>query len=520
VGEQNAAVNRDIQPGPDGFKHRIDQISNRLKSWDEDRVRLLFGLPGNSRLLKTTISLCQDCLVHVPAAVYEQDDKVFISSRCDIHGTQVALIENDARFYRLSSKDRWGVRYAGDNIVDLPAYSGCCSGAGKHAGAPVDHSWPADFTDQRANKSCTVLVEITNACNLACRVCYADSRGDRVLPFGKFKTYLKHLIEQKGFLDSVQLTGGEASLHPQFWDMLEWLHRQTGVGKIYLPTNGIEFSKPSCASRLRPFRDKVLVLLQFDGLQASTNQSLRRSQPLKPRLRLVKALNRNGIVMQFTMTLARDVSEHEIAWVVKQAVKYKNVRVLGILPAFFSGRYELDAHPRNRLTLSDAVNGVVAGLPGSVRKSDFLPIPCSHPNCGWTTLFARRFGLLFNIARFVNLEAVMDDVAYKTILDKKEMQGIIGTRTANWCSRLLARMGRRLIRPRDVFGIAIKPFMDRYSYDQDRVSACCHHILDTQGRLASFCEYNARLREGDGWDRQPRIHRSSNELPVEVGEHG
>jgi hypothetical protein len=174
----------------------------------------------------------------------------------------------------------------------------------------------------------------------------------------------------------------------------------------------------------------------------------------------------------------------------------------------------------NRLTLSDAVKGVVSGLPRTVRKSDFLPIPCSHPNCGWTTLFARRFGLLLNIARFVDLDAVMDDVAYATILDQKQMQSIVGTRAPNRWTRLLARLGRRLIRPRDVFGIAIKPFMDRYNYDQDRVSACCHHVLDTHGRLASFCEYNARLREGDSWDRLPRIDRPSHELPVQLGKHG
>jgi uncharacterized radical SAM superfamily Fe-S cluster-containing enzyme len=381
-------------------------------------------------------------------------------------------------------------------------------------------AWLHDFTDQRANKTCTVLVEITNACNLACRVCYADSKGDRVLSFETFKRHLVQLIKQKGVLDSVQLTGGEASLHPKFWEMLAWLHGQSGVTKIYLPTNGIEFSKPGTAAKLRPFRDKLLVLLQFDGSEPFTNQALRRANPIKPRMRLVKALNRNGIVMQFTMTLAHGVSEREIAWVAKQAVKHKNVRVLGILPAFFSGRYELQTDPMTRLTLSDAVKGVVAGLPRTVRDSDFMPIPCSHPNCGWTTLFARRFGLLFNIARFVDLDAVMDDVAYKTILDKKAMQGIVGSRVTNWWSKLLTRIGRRLIRPSDVFGIAIKPFMDRFNYDQDRVSACCHHMLDTRGRLVSFCEYNARLREADSWDRLPRINQSSHELPVQVSGHG
>jgi uncharacterized radical SAM superfamily Fe-S cluster-containing enzyme len=107
----------------------------------------------------------------------------------------------------------------------------------------------------------------------------------------------------------------------------------------------------------------------------------------------------------------------------------------------------------------------------------------------------------------------MNRVAYKTLLDQHEMQSIVGTRKTGFVQRLAALVGRRLIRPRDVFGIAIKPFMDRFSYDQDRISACCHHLLDTRGNLTSFCEYNARLRPGDSWQHLPRLegHRAAAE---------
>jgi uncharacterized radical SAM superfamily Fe-S cluster-containing enzyme len=203
--------------------------------------------------------------------------------------------------------------------------------------------------------------------------------------------------------------------------------------------------------------------------------------------------------MQLTMTLARGVSEREISWVVRQGVRHRNIRLVAMLPAMFNGRYEIAHDPLDRITLSDVIKGVAAGLSASTRASDFVPIPCSHPNCGWTTLFARRFGLLFNIARHVDLDSIMNEVAYKTVLDKNQVQGIIGTGARRWWQRLMSRLGRRLVRPQDVFGIVVKPFMDRYTYDQDRISACCHHILDTHGQLVSFCEYNTRLRANDSW---------------------
>ena len=53
--------------------------------------------------------------------------------------------------------------------------------------------------------------------------------------------------------------------------------------------------------------------------------------------------------MQLTMTLVRGVSEREIAWVVRQGVYHRNVRLVAMLPAFFSGRYQLDPDPLDRI---------------------------------------------------------------------------------------------------------------------------------------------------------------------------
>jgi len=495
------------------FAERLSQLSQDLRALDYATVRRRFEVPADARLLKTTLSLCPECLAHVPAAVYSHDGRVFIGKQCARHGASRALLENDERFYFLSNKDHWGRRYAPDRVMDIPEFGGGCCGPGDSCDSgPDDAGWLDDFTDQRSNKTCTVLVEITDACNLACRVCYADSKGDRLLPLETFQQHMRALIALKGRLDSVQVTGGEASLHPQFWGIVAFLHAEAAISKIYLPTNGIEFVKPGVAERLVPFRDKLLVLLQFDGGEPATNRALRQASPERVRERLLARLDGLGVPMQLTMTLARGVSEREIAWVVAQGVRRRNVRLVAMQPATYSGRYDLPPDPIDRMTLSDVVKGVVAGLNGRTKEDDFLPIPCSQPNCGWVTLFARRFGAFLNIARHVDLNAVMNQVAYKTLLNQREMQDIIGTRKSGFVNRLAAKLGRRLVRPRDVFGIAIKPFMDRFSYDQDRVSACCHHMLDTNGGLVSFCEYNARLRPRDSWARFPRLERNVVEI--------
>jgi uncharacterized radical SAM superfamily Fe-S cluster-containing enzyme len=499
----------------DSLQDRLERLAAPLRLLDHAEAFARFELPAESQLLKTTLSLCAECLAHVPAAVYVHQDRVFMRKICEAHGAARVLLENDARYYRLSNKDRWGRAYVSDRTENVPEFAGGCCAPGESCGPAATGAWTHDSTDQRSNKTCTVLIEITDACNLACRVCYADSKGDRVLSLEGFREHVSRLLDEKGPLDSVQLIGGEPTIHPQFWDMLAWLHAEPRVSKIYIATNGIALEKPGAAEKLRPFSDKTLVLLQFDGLEAKTNKALRQANPEKVRMRLLARLNRLGIPMQLTMTLARGVSEREIAWVVSQGVKHRNVRLVAMLPAFFSGRFDIDHDPLDRITLSDVVKGVAAGLSGKTHEKDFLPIPCSHPNCGWVTLFARRFGLFANIARHVDLNAVMNEVAYKTVLDQRAMQDIIGTRREHWLRRLAARLARKLVRPRDVFGVVVKPFMDRYSYDQDRISACCHHVLDTQGRLESFCEYNARHRAGDSWDRLPQLARRVELAEVE-----
>jgi uncharacterized radical SAM superfamily Fe-S cluster-containing enzyme len=93
----------------------------------------------------------------------------------------------------------------------------------------------------------------------------------------------------------------------------------------------------------------------------------------------------------------------------------------------------------------------------------------------------------------------MDEVAYKTLLSTTELRRAVGTRGR------LAALARRLVRSTDIFTIAIKPFMDRFNYDQDRVANCCHHLMDTEGRAVSFCEYNALVRPRDSWAKFPAL---------------
>jgi uncharacterized radical SAM superfamily Fe-S cluster-containing enzyme len=470
-----------------------------------------FELVGHDRALKTTISLCPECLAYVPAIVFTKGGRVLMRKRCAEHGPSEALLENDEKFYFLSNKDVSGRSFAPDRVFDIPPFeapgaSPCC-GEGETCGPSdsADGATPSLATDQTANKTCTVLVEVTNACNLACPVCYSDAKGDRKMPRADFERYILRLIEKKGGLDSVQLTGGEAMLHPDFWQLVGFLYAEPRVKKIFLPTNGILLSRPEVAARLVPFVSKMIVLLQFDGATDQTDTTLRGATPARVRQDVVSQLGRLGVAMQLTMTLAANVNAEEVGAVVEVGLKNEHVKVIALQPATYSGRYDLSQSASERLTLSDMVKAVARQARVSVRPSDFVPIPCSHPNCGWITLFVRRFGLVRNVVRYVDLQKVLGQVAYKTLMSTDEVQSALGTAGGSLLRRALGWSAKRLVRSTDVFTVAIKPFMDRYSYDQDRIANCCHHLMDTHGEAVSFCEYNAIGRQKDSWERLPAL---------------
>lgn len=488
----------------------LDVARDEARALDAAKAEARFEVGSLTRALKTTVSLCPECLAYVPAFVFERGGRVWMKKACAAHGLSEAVLENDARYYFLSNKDRSGNVFAKDRIFDIPTFRDQLFGArpsGGSAGAEgcCEGGACGDGTDQTANKTCTVLVEVTDACNLACPVCYSDAKGDRKLPFDAFRRYLEALVDKKGGLDSVQLTGGEALLHPEVWDMLDFVAEHPRIRKVYLPTNGLLLRKPGVAERLARHRDKLMVLLQFDGTSDATDAALRGATPGRVRREVVARLGELGVFMQLTMTLARGVNEHEIGDVVELALKHDHVKVVALQPATYSGRYDLAPNPLDRLTLSDVVKAIVRQTRRRARESDFVPIPCSHPNCGWITLFLRRFGLTGNVVRYVDLPKVMDNVAYRTLLSTDELRGAVGTRAGSPVKRALGRLARGLVRSQDMFTVAIKPFMDRHGYDQDRVDNCCHHLLDTKGNPRSFCEYNALLRTQDSWAELPHL---------------
>jgi len=449
---------------------------------------------GTGELIKQTLSLCPVCLTKIDASVYERNGAVYMDKECREHGRYSALLASERRHY-----------YVADPNVE--SLASCC-GPGQHCG------------DQVENHSCNMLLEITQSCNLTCPTCYAGSspQNKTFMSVEQFTKTLDGLLEKgKGDADLIQLSGGEPTIHPAFFEIVE-IALEKGIKQVYINTNAIKLSRREFAERVASYGSRVSVYLQFDGFKPSTYGLLRgREDLLETKIRAADLCEELGINTVPTMTLTRGINADEVGKFIEWASsRPRSVRKVMIQPAMYSGRYE---NPRliERMTVADVVNEICAQTNGVFSADDFTPIPCSDPNCFSLAVAVRAKNGLMPISRYlpryekwalpanqqmiaavsdtfdsagsfaelmgkvVGSDALsdLDDAALDALLDLiEELPGDAAAShdPQNWNGML---------------AIGIKPFMDAYSYDQDRIDKCCVHIISADGTPVSFCEYNA-----------------------------
>ncbi|MFV1980010.1 MAG: radical SAM protein [Rhodothermia bacterium] len=433
-------------------------------------------------LIKTTTSLCPECLTRVPANVVARDGRVFLEKYCDEHGEDIALLASDAALY-------W--RSASSSSATVASPSSCGRG-----GCGTNHS-------------CALIFEITEKCNLTCPTCFAGSSPahTRTLPVEIFEKQLDRLLANgKDDVETVQLSGGEPTVHPDLIRMVE-ICFERNVKKVYINTNGIRLANdPDLARRLAAVdagRDRLQFYLQFDGFADETYARIRGARGLLPvKRRAIERALAVGLFVLPVMTLTRGINLHEIGRVLQMVRDYHpRMTTLMLQPAFYSGRYENGRD--ERLTMAEVIHEVVRQSDGLFSLEDFGPIPCSEPNCFGVaaaivrgeevTPVSRYFPRVetwsdSDVATLVSRVAdrlpqhMLDDPAEDAILDSLLDLLTEDVETRDWTNY------------RNFIVVAIKPFMDAHTYDQDRIDRCCTHMVNRQGDPVSFCEYNALHR--------------------------
>lgn len=438
-------------------------------------------------LLKRTTSRCPTCHQPVPAEVWRRNadgkQTVWLRRRCPTHGAAEACISSDARFYWLAQGD---------------PRNGCaqCSGDGGRDGTlGVNAALAAASTAEKPSaterlSTCLALIEVVHSCNLACPTCYADSPHSRTVdavPLADLQRRIQGVIDRKGGIEILQLSGGEPTLHPEFFELLSWCHANPGIDYVLLNTNGIRIATDDAfAERLgKTFRyGKFQLYLQYDGPQAEGQRTLRGGDLRKTREAAIAQCSTLGIPLTLAMTVTPETLP--FVWAtVESGLRWSNVRGVAFQPVFTTGR-NTASEAATRITTADVILSLVAQSAERLDFGAFTPLPCGDPNCATIGYLLRTPEGLRSISDFVDFESVQGFLRDKVRYSLDDLAR---------CGCESEPLGRMLhdfeLNESSTFRLFIKPFMDAWSWDEDRIDRCCTHVIRPDGALDSFCRYYA-----------------------------
>ena len=137
--------------------------------------------------------------------------------------------------------------------------------------------------------------------------------------------------------------------------------------------------------------------------------------------------------------------------------------------------------------VADAIRACVTQAPELLSEADFTPLPCGDPNCHTIAYVLR------TPQGPVGLSRLIDVPKYAGFLQNRVNYDLEDLAKCGCETEPLGDLIKALeLRPEHPFRIFVKPFMDAWTFDQDRIDRCCTHVIRPDGSLDSFCRYYAR----------------------------
>lgn len=436
------------------------------------------------QFLEITRSICPVCHRLVDAEIQVKNNRVLMHKRCPEHGWFDSLVASDFANYQASQKyNKPGTRplhFASEVLNGCPEDCGLCPEHKQH--------------------TCLGIIEITDACNLHCPVCFADAAGHSFLSLDQIRDMLDLYVKCEGQPEVIQFSGGEPTLHPDLFEMLG-IAKDKGIKVVQINTNGIRIAGDAkFVENLA--RYKPAVYLQFDGFSEEIYRRIRGENLLDSKMRAIERLAGKGLSIVLAVTVVKGVNDHEIGQIADFAIKHPAIRGVMFQPVAYTGRVT-QPNALDRITLPDILAGLEVQTNGLLLKSDFVPVPCPHPTCSAVTYIFTDEEQITPITRIIEVDDYLDYFKNQIITDISPLtQGALeglwsasatpGTEmtagnVACACGLPMEGLGELV---RQVTMIGIHAFMDPYNFDLKRARKCCIHQILPEGRMVPFCVYN------------------------------
>lgn len=439
-----------------------------------------------------TKSLCPTCLELIDAKIVFEDDKVWMLKHCKTHGDSRVMIADDVEYYKQIRN------FNKQSEIPLKFNTKV------HYGCPYDCGLCTDHEQH----SCLSIVEVTDRCNLACPTCYANSAPN----YGRHRTLeeiekmFDTVVENEGEPDVVQISGGEPTVHPQFFEILD-IAKSKPIRHLMLNTNGIRIAKDEkFAEKLASYMPDFEIYLQFDSFKPEVLEKLRGEDLTKIREKAIEHLNKYNISTTLVITLQKGENDDEIGKILEYATKQKCVRGVTFQPTQVAGRNDNYDDNNGRITLTEVRRKIYEQYP-VFTPQDLIPVPC-NPDA-LCMAYALKIGdEIMPMTNLINPDDLLNNTKNTIVFEndeklKNHMLNLFSTGISVDCAEeefgelmcCLPRVKSDNLHYENLFRIIIMNFMDAYDFDVRAVKKSCVHIVDKRYKMVPFETMNLFYRE-------------------------
>ncbi|MDF7800883.1 radical SAM protein [Pontiellaceae bacterium B1224] len=433
-----------------------------------------------------TESYCVPCAAVVPAQIAEKDGHLFLESDCPNCGPRSSIVEHDAALYKRWSAARRPNRPP-EKFQTL-----------ENRGCPFD----CGLCPNHHQKSCIALIEVTDACDLGCPVCYADSGPGDFQSLETIGRMLDAAVESaNGKPEVLQISGGEPTCHPQILEILRAAMARP-FKYVMLNTNGLSLQKGGIdVAELAKLGNGFEVYLQFDGLNDGIYQELRGRPLLAEKEAALSALAQHGIPATLVATLRRGLNLEQAGDLLRYALEHPTVRGINFQCEAYFGRNPELAAPTERVTQTEVVNVLSRTAAELLDTENFIPLSCGLASMVYLEKVSNDWKPIPRVLSDVwngnplttSVEDLFEAAAGACLCKGDAILKELTKRLPPNLLNLSVEERSRLVHER-FFHITVASFLDGWNFDLNRASRECAHILQPDGTKIPFSAFNTIYR--------------------------
>lgn len=302
-------------------------------------------------IVNATSSYCLDCGEYHPATVERHANKILFKLSCPL-GEKITEVSSDAELFLEMRKK---------NPPELVRDFG--------------HKGPIQLCN----------IELTNACNFFCPVCFAESGEDEPRFLSTEKAVALAQSAKRSGAAIINLTGGEPTLHPELTTIIRMI-KKSGL-RVLLTTNGFLLKDLGFVRSLKK-SGLYAAHIQFDTFDPDLHERLRGNRYIPEKIRAFENARAVGLKLSTSTTVTKD-NLPEVGKILEFSLSFApELFQMVFQAATEAGRYDLPSYePVDREQIIHAL--IDAEVIQGLTEQNFWPIPTCpplqigvHPDCG------------------------------------------------------------------------------------------------------------------------------------------